>query len=56
MSSEKKGKCCECGNKLSQYELSDNIYAGLTENEYICYACQSNVDEVLDDINFDDEE
>lgn len=38
---EKISKCSECGGKLSQYELSDNVYAGLPETEYICYACQT---------------
>lgn len=57
MSAEKKAKCCECGGKLSTYELVDNIYAGLIEKEYICYACQSNVEEILkEDTNFDDED
>lgn len=57
MSSEKKAKCCKCGNNLSQYELSDNVYVGLNENEYVCYSCQSDVDGILEDnLNFDDED
>lgn len=57
MSVEKKAKCCQCGGKLTQYELADNIYAGLSENEYICYACQTDVDGILEDeTNNDDDE
>lgn len=59
MSADNKAKCCKCDGKLSQYELSDNVYAGLTEKEYVCYACQflTDVDEILEnEITFDDDE
>lgn len=50
MSAEKKPICRTCGGKLSNIELNDNIYAGLTEAEYVCYACQSDEDVSEDDI------
>lgn len=50
-------KCCECGYKLTQYEISDNLYVGVQEINYICYSCQSlmdQADEEDDNHNFDE--
>lgn len=51
MGEEKRVKCRECNGKLTQNEVSDNIYAGNTEAEYICYKCQS---EDIEDENVDE--
>lgn len=45
--------CRECKGKLTIYEINDNIYAGSTEREYICYKCQSN-DDIEEDTDYDD--
>lgn len=55
MSAEKKPKCSDCGGTLSQYELADNIYAGIDESLYICYSCQSEI-QVDGQLNLDDDE
>jgi len=51
----KEHKCSECERKLTNYEISDNIYVGNQENSYICYNCQAPVEEdenpMFDDLN-----
>lgn len=49
MSKDKIHKCSECGNKLTQYEIADNIYANISEKNYICYSCQSDIEETEND-------
>ena len=41
---EKVHNCSHCGHKLSHYEIADNIYAGLAELDYVCYSCQSYIE------------
>lgn len=55
MNSVKAGKCSVCTRKLTSNELSDNIYAGLKENQYICYTCQTVDDDEDDDDDMYDE-
>lgn len=55
MTSLKKPQCSVCATKLTQYELSDNIYLGLSEISYICYSCQT-ISEPENDLNYDDED
>jgi|WetSurMetagenome_2_1015567.scaffolds.fasta_scaffold496174_2 hypothetical protein len=49
MTKDKDYTCCECGHKLTQYEVSDNIYAGTDPRDYICYSCQTYIDDMDDD-------
>lgn len=41
--------CYECGNKLTQYEVADNIYASINEKDYVCYSCQSEIEDIEED-------
>ncbi len=51
---EKVHNCHECGNKLTQYEISDNLCVGVKEIDYICYSCQS--EDLLGEDDFDEYE
>lgn len=56
MSTGKKPKCCVCSGNLSQWEISDNVYAGVDEVEYICYGCQAALMEESDDDEEEEED
>jgi len=54
--SKDKAICCDCGGKLTTYELNDNIYAGINDQNYLCYACQPTQSFVVDDNPYEDDE
>lgn len=48
-SKDKKHNCHQCGHTLTQYEVADNIYAGIDDRDYVCYSCQSEIEDIEDD-------
>ncbi len=42
-------KCSNCGVKLTQYEISDNLFAGVIIGDYVCYSCQEFEEKTDDD-------